>query len=214
MIDDLVTCDLTEPYRLFTSRAEFRLLLRQDNADLRLTAIGHDVGLIDASRAEAVERKRESIRAEVARLGRTHLPLVDAMRQRMDALGLGEISRSTSAADLLKRPVADYDALLALGLGDADLAGDVREQVEIEMKYTGYIGKQAAEVERLRRLETWSIPPDVDFDALHGMRTEARQKLGRFRPATVGSAARLAGVTPSDISVLLVHLERMRARSA
>jgi tRNA uridine 5-carboxymethylaminomethyl modification enzyme len=214
MIDDLVTRDLTEPYRLFTSRAEFRLLLRQDNADLRLTAIGHEVGLVELSRAEAVERKREAIRAEITRLGRTHTPLNNAVRERMETLGLGDITRSTSAADLIKRPTADYDALLALGLGDPHLVTDVREQVEIESKYAGYIGKQAAEVERLRRLETWNIPPDVDFDAMHGMRTEARQKLGRFRPATVGSAARLAGVTPSDISVLLVHLERMRARSA
>jgi tRNA uridine 5-carboxymethylaminomethyl modification enzyme len=214
MIDDLVTRDLTEPYRLFTSRAEFRLLLRQDNADLRLTPTGHALGLVDAARARAVERKREAIEREIGRLGRTHLPFGEHLRERFDALGLGDITRSTSAADLLKRPAAGYDALLALNLGDPDLAVEVREQVEIELKYAGYIGKQAAEVERLHRLETWSIPPDADFEAMQGVRTEARQKLARFRPATVGSAARLAGVTPSDISVLLVHLERMRARSA
>ncbi|MGE0542556.1 MAG: tRNA uridine-5-carboxymethylaminomethyl(34) synthesis enzyme MnmG [Dehalococcoidia bacterium] len=214
MIDDLVTRDLTEPYRLFTSRAEFRLLLRQDNADLRLTAIGQEVGLVDAAQSAAVERKRVAIQREMARLGRTYLPLIDAMRERIEAAGLGEITRSVSALDLLKRPAVGYDALTALGAGKPDLDAGVREQVEIESKYAGYIGKQSAEVERLRRLETWSIPRDVDFDAMQGLRTEARHTLARFRPATVGSAARLAGVTPSDISVLLVHLERMRARSA
>ena len=214
MIDDLVTRDLTEPYRLFTSRAEFRLLLRQDNADLRLAAVGHETGLVSAERAALVERKRAAVAAELARLGRTHLPLTERVRERLGALGLGEISRSTSAADLLKRPAAGYDALLALDLGDPDLAAAVREQVEIETKYAGYIGKQASEVERTRRLETRAIPPALDFHALRSMRTEARQKLDRFRPATVGSAARLAGVTPSDIAVLLVHLERLQRRAS
>jgi tRNA uridine 5-carboxymethylaminomethyl modification enzyme len=116
--------------------------------------------------------------------------------------------------DLLRRPAAGYEALLALGLGDPNLAAEVREQVEIEAKYAGYIGKQAAEVERTRRLETRAIPPEIDFHAMRGMRTEARQKLDRFRPATVGSAARLAGVTPSDIAVLLVHVERLQRQAS
>ncbi|MGH2586033.1 MAG: tRNA uridine-5-carboxymethylaminomethyl(34) synthesis enzyme MnmG, partial [Dehalococcoidia bacterium] len=210
MIDDLVTRDLTEPYRLFTSRAEFRLLLRQDNADLRLTPIGHAAGLVDAGRAAAVEQKREAIAAERKRLARTHLPLTDRIRDRLTALDLGDITRSTSAAELLKRPAATYEGLIALGLGDPSLAADVREQVQIETAYAGYIAKQASEVERTRRLEERAIPPGVDFEALRGIRVEARQTLTRFQPATVGSAARLAGVTPADVAMLLVHLERLR----
>src|SRR5215208_6861766 len=191
MIDDLVTRDLSEPYRLFTSRAEFRLLLRQDNADLRLAAVGHDLGLVSGERATAVERKREAIAAELARLGRTYLPLTERVRERLEGLGLGDVTRSTSAAELLRRPAAGYDALVALGLGDADLAAGVREQVEVETKYAGYIAKQATEVERTRRMETRAIPMGFDFAGLRGVRTEARQKLDRFRPATVGAAARL-----------------------
>jgi tRNA uridine 5-carboxymethylaminomethyl modification enzyme len=211
MIDDLVTRDLTEPYRLFTSRAEFRLLLRQDNADLRLTAIGHDMGLVDGARADAVERKRSAIAAEIERLGGAYLPLTDRMRARLTGLGLGDVSRSVSVAELLKRPGAGYDTIDALGLGDPHLAAEVREQVEIETKYAGYVAKQAADVARTRRLEERPIPADIDFADLHGLRTECRQTLTRFRPATVGSAGRLAGVTPSDIAVLLVHLERLRS---
>jgi len=213
MVDDLTTSSLTEPYRLFTSRAEYRLLLRQDNADLRLTPIGNDLGLVRSDRALAVERKREAIAAELGRLDRTYVSLAERLRDRLESLGLGDITRSVSLAELLKRPAATYDALVALGLGDPHVAADVREQVEIETKYAGYIAKQAVEVARTRRMEERAIPPETDFAALRGMRTEARQTLSRFRPATVGSAGRLAGVTPSDIAVLLVHLERGRDRA-
>jgi tRNA uridine 5-carboxymethylaminomethyl modification enzyme len=210
MIDDLVTRHLTEPYRLFTSRAEYRLLLRQDNADLRLTGVGHEVGLVSDDRLARVEHKRSAVVAEIARLSGRHLSVTEQSSDRLRSLALGEVTRTVSAAGLLKRPAATYDALVTLGLGDADMAPDVREQVEIEIKYEGYIGKQAADVERMRRLEQWCIPRDVDFSSMHGIRTEACQALSRFRPATVGSAARLAGVTPADVSVLLVHLEKRR----
>lgn len=199
MIDDMVTRELTEPYRLFTSRAEFRLLLRQDNADLRLTHVGHQAGLIDRGRYEAVEAKRQAVAAEIRRLGRTHF------------VPPGE-QRSTSGAAFLRRPETAYNTLLSLGIGAADLARDARDQVEIEVKYAGYIEMQAKEIDRVRRLEEWQVPPDVDYAALSGLRFEAGQKLNRFRPVTLGQASRVDGVTPADVAVLMVHLEKARRR--
>jgi tRNA uridine 5-carboxymethylaminomethyl modification enzyme len=199
MIDDLITKEITEPYRLFTSRAEFRLLLRQDNADLRLTHIGHDLGLIDSSRHEAVEAKREAIAREIERLNKTHfVPPGD--------------ERSTSGAAFLRRPETSYSTLLSLGIGASELGRDARDQVEIEVKYQGYIDMQSREIDRIRRLEEWRIPPDVDYAGLAGLRFEAGQKLNRFRPATVGQASRVDGVTPADVAILLVHLEKAGRR--
>jgi tRNA uridine 5-carboxymethylaminomethyl modification enzyme len=207
MLDDLMSQDLREPYRLFTSRAEFRLLLRQDNADLRLAHVGYAVGLLSRSRYEAAERKREQIDAEVTRLVRTRVALKPEMQECCARLGLGALTHSVSAADLLKRPAAAYQDLIALGIG-AELGGDVAEHVEIELKYAGYLDRQTREVERLRRYEDRLVPEDFDYAGVTGLRTEARQKLLRFRPATIGQASRLAGVTPADMAVLLVHLER------
>ncbi len=199
MIDDLVTRELTEPYRLFTSRAEFRLLLRQDNADLRLTHLGYQAGLVDQARHEAVEAKREAIAAEIGRLTRTHF------------LPPGE-QRSTSGVAFLRRPEANYGTLVSLGVGDGAIARDARDQVEIEVKYAGYIEMQAKEIDRVKRLEEWRVPPDVDYASLTGLRFEAGQKLNRFRPATLGQASRVDGVTPADVAVLMVHMEKARRR--
>lgn len=208
MLDDLVSQELREPYRLFTSRAEYRLLLRQDNADLRLAAIGHGVGLLSQERYAAAEHKRERIDAEIGRLNRTHLALTPEVQSRLEELGLGRLTHSVSAAELLKRPPAGYHALVELGLGSAELECEDAEQVEIELKYAGYLARQASEVERLRRFDDRRLPDDFDYAAIAGLRTEARQKLLRFRPATIGQASRLAGVTPADMAILLVHLER------
>ena len=199
MIDDLVTRELSEPYRLFTSRAEFRLLLRHDNADLRLTHIGRELGLISKSRHEAVEAKREAIAGEIKRLNKTHfLPPGDG--------------HATSGAAFLRRPEASYQKLLALGVGAPELSRDAQEQVEIEVKYQGYIDMQSREIDRIRRLEERRIPSDIDFGSLAGLRTEAGQKLNRFHPATLGQASRISGVTPADIAILLVHLEKAGRR--
>lgn len=199
MIDDLVTRDLTEPYRLFTSRAEFRLLLRQDNADLRLTRIGCQAGLVDRGRHAAVEAKREAIAAEIERLGRTHF------------VPPGE-RRGTSGAAFLRRPETTYGTVLSLGIGAGGLGREARDQVEIEVKYAGYIDMQAKEVDRVRRLEELRVPPDIDYAALTGLRFEAGQKLNKFRPATLGQASRVDGVTPADVAVLMVHMEKARKR--
>ena len=197
MIDDLVTRELSEPYRLFTSRAEYRLLLRQDNADLRLTHIGHEIGLIHKERFEAVEAKREAIAREIKRLNKAHfVPPND--------------ERSTSGAAFLRRPEVRYETLVSLGLGAIGIGQEAQVQVEIEVKYQGYIEMQRKEIDRIRRLEEWCIPSDIDFSSLAGLRTEAGQKLNKFHPATLGQASRIGGVTPADIVILLVHMEKAR----
>jgi tRNA uridine 5-carboxymethylaminomethyl modification enzyme len=208
MLDDLVTRDLTEPYRLFTSRAEYRLLLRQDNADLRLTPVAYEMGLVDRQRYEAVEEKRTLIEEELRRLSRSRIIPSAQVADLAQARGLGEITRAVTEAEFLRRPQVRYADLVALGYGRRDLPAAVREQVEIELTYDSYIVKQIAEVERMRKLEERRLPEGLDYDAIRGFRTEARQSLKRFRPATLGQASRLAGVTPADIAVLMVHLER------
>jgi tRNA uridine 5-carboxymethylaminomethyl modification enzyme len=213
MLDDLVSQELREPYRLFTSRAEYRLLLRHDNADLRLSPTGHAIGLLEASRAAAVERKRDAVEREIDRLDGRYLSSSPEMSPRSDALGLGVLRQGLTAAQLLSRPETNYEALLGLGAGDPSLGSDVVEQVEIEVKYRGYLNRQQREVERVRRYEGRGLPEEMDFASLSGLRTEAREKLARFRPATIGQAGRMAGVTPADVAVLLVHLERSTTRT-
>ncbi len=197
MIDDLVTRELTEPYRLLTSRAEYRLLLRQDNADLRLTPLGYQLGLIDRDRYEAVEDRREAVATEIKRLEKAFFTP-------------GKEAHSLSGVEFLRRPQVSYQTLLSLGLGSTGLRPEVMEQVGIEVKYRGYIEKQRKEVERMHRLEGRHIPQDMDYTSLSGLRFEACQKLDRFRPATLGQASRIDGVTPSDIAILMVHLEKGR----
>jgi tRNA uridine 5-carboxymethylaminomethyl modification enzyme len=197
MIDDLVTRELTEPYRLLTSRAEYRLLLRQDNADLRLTPLGHQLGLIDEQRYEAVEAKRALVAREMGRLGRIFFATNDE-------------NRTVSALEYLRRPEVNYQTLISKGSGSSELDPEIADQIEIETKYQGYIEKQRKEVERTSRLENRRIPSNTDYDAFHGLRFEACQKLKEFRPLTVGQASRIYGVTPADIGILLVHLERSR----
>ena len=210
MLDDLVSQDLREPYRLFTSRAEYRLLLRQDNADLRLSPTGYRLGLIGRDRYEAVEEKRDRAQTEINRLQHNHLSLSAETASTLEALGLGALTHSISAADLLKRPACSYASLLTLGAGNEQLDAEIAEQVEIELKYAGYLERQTIEVERVRRYDERRLPAALDYETIAGLRTEARQKLLRFRPETVGQAGRLAGVTPADIAILLVHVERLK----
>ena len=199
MIDDLVTRNLTEPYRLLTSRAEYRLLLRQDNADLRLTPIGHELGLIDAARHQSVEAKRQAVAKDIERLERTfHIP--------------DNGNGSLTGVEFLRRPEVTYRTLCSLGLGSSELDAATAQEVEVEVKYWGYIEKQRRQVQRVRRLEEWRIPPDFEYDALVGLRFEACQKLKGFQPATLGQAGRIDGVTPADIAILMVHMRRRQRR--
>jgi tRNA uridine 5-carboxymethylaminomethyl modification enzyme len=210
MIDDLVTRELTEPYRLLTSRAEYRLLLRQDNADLRLTPIGYKLGLVPEERYRAVEEKRRAVSAELKRVARTYFATGEKLDSLLAKYHLSPIDRSISALEFLRRPEADYKLLTNLGYGRSDIVPEIVEQVEIEAKYQGYIERQAMEVERVRRLEEWVIPQGFDYDAVTSFRKEAREKLKRFQPATLGQASRIYGVTPADVAVLLVNLEKAK----
>ena len=213
MIDDLVTRDHFEPYRMLTSRAEHRLLLRQDNADLRLAAIGHDVGLLNEGQYQMVERKRARVIREMERLSKTYLPQDGSIDRQLASFGMMPVRKAVTGLEFLRRPEVGYQTAVELGLGDEGLGEEEREQVEIEAKYQDYIERQASEVERIRRLEQRPIPQDVDYGEIKGLSNEARENLTRFVPLTVGQALRVPGVRTSDVSLLLVHLERSRERA-
>ncbi len=208
MIDDLTTRDLDEPYRLHTSRAEYRLLLRQDNADLRLTPLAFRLGLVPAERHARVERKRDLVGSVLRRLSQTTLLSDGTLNARLLALGFPEITRPTSALEYLRRPEVGYRVLAALGpeAQGYGLPDEVAEQIEVEAKYHGYVQKQLAEVARSARTEDQAIPQTLDYVRMNGLRSEAREQLLKFRPLTVGQASRLSGVTPADVAVLLVRL--------
>ena len=202
MIDDLVTKGVEEPYRLFTSRAEYRLLLRQDNADLRLTPLGIGSGLVPEQRAASFHAKQEQVAAEIERLERHHAG-AEVLRA-LDIPPAGDLT----LANLLRRPEIEYAQLSALEPPPQPLPGNGAEQVEVAVKYAGYIRKQQEQVERFQELERRLIPPELDYSLLLGLSTEARQKLTAARPASLGAASRISGVTPADIAVLLVELKR------
>ena len=205
LIDDLVTKGTNEPYRMMTSRSEFRLLLRQDNADQRLTPIGHACGLISDARFEAFLAKKEAIEAEKTRLETTHLG-PDAVNPLLESLGVEKVKSGVSLGDLLRRPQLTYDDLTSIDLRRPVLPINVVKTVETDVKYAGYIKRELAEVERQKKLEDKFIPEDMDYGRIKGLRLEASQKLAKFRPATVGQASRISGVSPADISVLLLYL--------
>lgn len=211
LVDDLITHGTSEPYRMFTSRAEYRLQLREDNADLRLTETGRGFGLVDESRWAAFARKREAIERESARLASVWAaPNNPLGREIAQTLGI-EVSRESSARDLLKRPEINYAQLMSVpSLGPAVAEAEVAEQVEIGVKYAGYLDRQRDEIERQQRNESTPIPGEFDYATVRGLSAEAQQKLERVRPQTVGQAQRIPGMTPAAISLLLVHLTRAR----
>ena len=211
LIDDLVTKGTNEPYRMLTSRAEYRLLLRQDNADLRLTEKGREAGLVDDERYAAFCARKEAIEAEIERLSHTTVSCnLQTIQDILLERGSAQLKHGLPAAELLKRPEIMYDDLITIGVGDATLSANVREQVEVQIKYEGYIKMQMDQVARVEKIENRHLSEDLDYSQITGLRNEAKQKLNAIKPASVGQASRISGVSPADISVLLVYLEQQR----
>ena len=210
LIDDLITKGTNEPYRMMTSRAEYRLLLRQDNADLRLTEIGHKIGLISEERYEHLIEKRKMIQKETDRLMNTTVGASEKIQSFLKKNDSTPLQSGSTLAELLKRPELSYDKLSDIDDDRPDLPADVMEQVNIELKYDGYIKRQMRQVEQFNKLENKKIPEDIDYHKVYSLRKEAEQKLSEIRPASVGQASRISGVSPADISVLLVYLESGR----
>jgi tRNA uridine 5-carboxymethylaminomethyl modification enzyme len=206
LIDDLVTKGTNEPYRLLTSRAEYRLLLRHDNADQRLTPIGYKIGLIPEARHQRFLEKVRLIEEEVERLKSVKVKPAD-IQELLISIGSAEVNNAIDLLSLLRRPEVAYAHIHQMSPAPIELSDEVTEQVEIQIKYAGYIDKQLIQVERLRKMEKKKIPDDINYEEVYGIATEAKQKLMKIRPLSIGQASRMSGVTPADISVLLVHLE-------
>ncbi|MFI3174406.1 MAG: tRNA uridine-5-carboxymethylaminomethyl(34) synthesis enzyme MnmG [Bacillota bacterium] len=212
LIDDLVSKGTKEPYRMLTSRAEFRLLLRQDNADQRLTPLGYDVGLIAQERYDNLLKKQEMIAAEIKRLQKIILPPNEKVLAFLSHYNSSAITSGVHVSDLLKRPELTYEALAELDENRVELPEDVKEQVNIQVKYEGYIAQQEKQVEQFQKLEKRVLPPDFDYEAIHGLRIEAKEKLMAIAPTSLGQASRISGVSPADISVLLIFMEQEKQK--
>ena len=211
LIDDLVTKETHEPYRMMTSRAEYRLILRQDNADLRLTKLGFQVGLIDEERYEKLIEKERMIAAEEDRLLHTTIGATEKIQEFLKELGSSGLSSGSSLGEILKRPEITYDMLAPIDTERRPLPEDVIFEAEINIKYDGYIKRQMRQVEQFKKMEERKIPEDLDYLQVPSLRIEARQKLAKIRPENMGQASRISGVSPADISVLLVYLEHFKA---
>jgi tRNA uridine 5-carboxymethylaminomethyl modification enzyme len=208
MIDDLVTKGTNEPYRLLTSRAEYRLILRHDNADLRLMEIGYRIGLVTEQRFEHFLKKKELIEAERKRLANTRVKPDDPIVvKKLEEAGSMPLANVMTLEQLLRRPEIHYDFIDSIAPDAQDLHEEVKEQVEIQVKYSGYIEKQTQQIEKQKKLEKKWIPEDIDYYAIKGISSESKEKLTKIRPRSIGQASRISGVTPADISILLVYLE-------
>ena len=206
LIDDLVTKESHEPYRMMTSRAEYRLLLRQDNADLRLTKIGYEAGLIDEDRYKKLLKKEEMIDQEIYRVNHVNIGTTPKVQEILRSCGSTELNSGTTLAELIRRPELSYEKLALIDENRPELPDDVKEQVDINIKYEGYIRRQLRQVEQFKKLENKRIPDDIDYNNINSLRIEAKQKLSEIKPLSVGQASRISGVSPADISVLLVYL--------
>lgn len=208
LVDDLVTKGVLDPYRMMTSRSEYRLILRQDNADMRLTPLGHEIGLISDERYEKFLEKKRLCAEETERLENTTVKMSPELNEMLEAHGTAPLTEGIRASELLRRPQISYADLAPFDSGRKPLPEAVVEQVEIGIKYEGYIKKQLAQVEQMHRLEEKKIPEDIDYKSIHGLRLEAAEKLDRIRPMNIGQAGRISGVSPADISVLLIYLQK------
>ena len=212
LIDDIVTKGTNEPYRMMTSRAEYRLLLRQDNADLRLTPVGYDVGLISEERYQEFLKKKENIANEIERLKTVNIKPTEEVNKILEGKGSSVLTTGVKLIELLKRSELSYNDLSSIDKDRPELTKQEKEQVEIQVKYEGYIKLQLVQVEKFKKLETKMLPEDMDYKNLKGISLEARQKLDKFRPVSIGQASRISGVSPADISVLLIYLEQRKRK--
>ncbi|HBF3624146.1 TPA: tRNA uridine-5-carboxymethylaminomethyl(34) synthesis enzyme MnmG, partial [Clostridioides difficile] len=210
LIDDLVTKENYEPYRMMTSRAEYRLLLRQDNADLRLRKIGYDIGLVSDEEYEKLLKKKDEIAQEIKRLGRVNIGVDSQVQEILEKYGSTVLKSGITLSELVRRPELDYLKLAELDKDRPNLPLDVQEQVNIEIKYEGYIKRQLQQVAQFKKLEGKRLPEEFDYSQIKSLRREAVQKLNRIQPATIGQASRISGVSPADISVLLVHFTKRK----
>lgn len=210
LIDDLVTKETHEPYRMMTSRAEYRLLLRQDNADLRLTPIGHEIGLISEERYEGLLRKQQQIQEEIKRVNATKVGAAKEVQELLEQLGSSTLKTAVTLGELIRRPELKYEDLAPIDAERPELDADVIDQVNINIKYDGYITRQEKQVAQFKKLEVKTIPEDIDYTQVNSLRKEAIQKLTQIRPHSIGQASRISGVSPADISVLLIYLEQYR----
>ncbi len=208
LIDDIITKESREPYRMMTSRAEYRLLLRQDNADLRLTEKGHEIGLISDERYNKFLEKKAQIEAEIKRVNKVNIAPNEEVNSLLASLNTTPLETGAKLSDLIRRPELDYDLLAPIDKDRTPLSDEVREQVNIQIKYEGYIKRQLMQVEQFKKLEARRIPEDINYDEVMGLRIEARQKLSAVRPVSIGQASRISGVSPADVNMVLVHLER------
>lgn len=208
LVDDLVTKGTQEPYRMMTSRAEYRLILRQDNADLRLTELGHKIGLVSEERYEKYLKRKSDIEKEVERIKDIHITPKREVVDFLNSIGSSELKKTTSLYELIKRPELDYFKVQPLDVDRPELGEDIQEEVNIISKYEGYIEKQLEQVNQFKKFENKIIPEDIDYDKIKGLRIEATQKLKKIRPMSVGQASRISGVSPADVSVLLIYMEK------
>lgn len=209
LIDDIVTKGTNEPYRMMTSRAEYRLLLRQDNADLRLTPIGHEIGLISEERYTKFLEKEKHINQEIQRLRKLVVKPTKGVNEFLEKCGTSPLTTGTKMAELLKRPEVTYDLLKEIDENIPILTKQEAQEVEIQLKYEGYINMQEAQVEKFKKLETKYLPEDIDYENVQGISLEARQKLNKFKPRSIGQASRISGISPADVSVLLIYLQTL-----
>ena len=209
LIDDIVTKGTNEPYRMMTSRAEYRLLLRQDNADLRLTEIGHEIGLISDERYKRFLTKKENIEKEVERLKKTVVKPTEKVNKILKKCGTSELNNGSKMAELIKRPEVSYEILKDIDENRPELSYQEKEEVEIQIKYEGYIKLQEEQVEKFKKLEEKILPENIDYETINGISLEGRQKLNKFKPRSIGQASRISGVSPADVSVLLVYLQQI-----
>ena len=212
LIDDLVTKENHEPYRMMTSRAEYRLLLRQDNADLRLRKKGYEAGLIDEETYQKTLEKEKAIQEEIKRTEHTTIGGTPEVQALLEEKKSTLLKSGTTVAELIRRPELTYEDVAPIDKNRPELPWDVKQQVEINLKYEGYIKRQMKQVEQFKKLEAKKIPEDLDYEKVGSLRIEARQKLEAYRPISIGQASRISGVSPADISVLLIYLEQYRRK--